>query len=123
MFSMTPYSIPALVCLLYCTATVSSAPQMFIWNCPECPYSTKVTNAGKVCCTMYIFNCCMLTQFSKQEIFEDLFTEGGGEGDPHPFYLRPADDVTKWDLQHVLTPMPSDPHPFCLKAKCLNFYR
>ncbi|XP_023342711.1 uncharacterized protein LOC111712360 [Eurytemora carolleeae] len=42
---MTPYSVPALVCLLYCTATVSSAPQMFIWNCPECPYSTKVTNA------------------------------------------------------------------------------
>ena len=81
---MTPYSVPALVCLLYCTATVSSAPQMFIWNCPECPYSTKVTNAGKVCCTMYIFNCCMLTQFSKQEIFEDLFTEGGGGRRPAP---------------------------------------
>ena len=26
-------------------------------------------------------------------------TEWGGEGDPHPFYLRPVDDVTKWDLR------------------------
>ena len=45
--------------------------------------------------------------------------EGGG-GDPHPFYLRPANEVTKRDLRHALTNMPSNAHPFCLTAKFLN---
>ena len=49
-----------------------------------------------------------------------ISTKGGGGGGPLPFYLRPADNVTKWDLRHALTPMSSDPHPFCLPAKCLN---
>ena len=28
------------------------------------------------------------------------------EGDPYPFYLRPANSVTEWYLRHALTQMP-----------------
>ena len=43
-----------------------------------------------------------------------------GGGDPHPFYLRPANEVTKRDLRHALTNMPSNAHPFCLTALYLR---
>ena len=43
------------------------------------------------------------------------------KGGSHTFYLRPADDVTKWDLRHAITSMPSDPHPFSRPAKRLYF--
>ena len=31
-----------------------------------------------------------------------------GEGDLHPFYLRPTNNVTKWNLRHALTHLNSD---------------
>ena len=54
-------------------------------------------------------------------IIPGMYVNEGGKA--HPFYLQPADDVTKSDLRHSLTPMPSDPHRFCLPVKCLNLYR
>ena len=39
--------VPLVVTLtVYLVAQVSAAPQMFIWNCQDCPYGTKVARAG-----------------------------------------------------------------------------
>ena len=45
-----------------------------------------------------------------------------GEGDPHSFYLRTTNYVTKWYLRHALTRIDSDPHPFSLPARSLYLY-
>lgn len=42
------------------------------------------------------------------------YTMRRGGGNPHPFYLRPAEDVTTWDLRHALSPM-------CLTLTCFAF--
>ena len=44
------------------------------------------------------FSCCGSNSFL------DWRSVKGGEGDPHPFYLRPADDITKRYLRHALPP-------------------
>ena len=50
-----------------------------------------------------------------------LHRDGGG-GNPHPFYPGPEVEASKRDLPHALTPMPSDPRPFCLPEIFLNLY-
>ena len=50
--------------------------------------------------------------------------EGGGKGDPPPYYLRVRlkDDSTKRDLRHAHTTVPPTHHPFWLPAKIFNLY-
>ena len=38
------------------------------------------------------------------------------------FYPGPEVEASKRDLPHALTPMPSDPRPFCLPEIFLNLY-
>jgi len=57
--------------------------------------------------TLYTFDWSLVC------VFIAIQGEGGG-GNPHPFYLRPAEDVTTWDLQHALSPM-------CLTLTCFAF--
>ena len=44
-----------------------------------------------------------------------ISTKGGGG--PLPFYLRPADNVTKWDLRHALTLYVVRPSPVLPSGK------
>ena len=43
-----------------------------------------------------------------------------GEGDLHPFYLRPTNNVTKWNLRHALTHLNSDTPVFPSRTKTVH---